>query len=481
MLDAHPAIGATRLSSRSAAEQGADAEPEVMAELERLNREYEDRHGFRFVVFVNRRPKAEILEVLRSRIDRPTRRRARDGARRAGRDRPGPLAARMILGLDAYLTDWLNLLFRWLHVIAGIAWIGTSFYFVFLDNALERPREAQATREKGVGRRAVGGPRRRLLPRPEAPVSPARLPEPLHWFKWEAYTTWLSGFALLVVLYYLNAEIYLIDPSVADLVRGGRGRREPCGAGARLGRLRRSLPARRATSSCWERQSWALTALAAWGAGELFSGRGAFIQVGAMLGHDHGRERLVRDHPGALGARPGQAAAPRAAIRSAACAAKQRSVHNNYLTLPVRPDDDREPLPVPLRAPARAGSCCVALMLIGAWVRHYFNLRHAGANGLVDPGRRRRRPRSRWRCAMRARRARRRVDDRAGRLRAQVQAIVEQRCATCHSADPTSEQFHDRSGRRRARHAGADRRSSRGDQRAGRRLARDAARQRDRA
>jgi 2-oxo-4-hydroxy-4-carboxy--5-ureidoimidazoline (OHCU) decarboxylase len=72
VLDAHPAIGAKRLSARSAAEQGADADPEVLAELEHLNREYEARHGFRFVVFVNRRPKAEILEVLRSRIDNPT-------------------------------------------------------------------------------------------------------------------------------------------------------------------------------------------------------------------------------------------------------------------------------------------------------------------------------------------------------------------------------------------------------------------------
>ena len=72
VLDAHPAIGAKKLSARSATEQGADAEPAVLAELERLNREYEERHGFRFVVFVNRRPKAEILEVLRSRIDKPT-------------------------------------------------------------------------------------------------------------------------------------------------------------------------------------------------------------------------------------------------------------------------------------------------------------------------------------------------------------------------------------------------------------------------
>jgi 2-oxo-4-hydroxy-4-carboxy--5-ureidoimidazoline (OHCU) decarboxylase len=72
VLDAHPAIGAKKLSARSAAEQGADAEPAVLAELERLNREYEERHGFRFVVFVNRRPKAEILDVLRSRIGNPT-------------------------------------------------------------------------------------------------------------------------------------------------------------------------------------------------------------------------------------------------------------------------------------------------------------------------------------------------------------------------------------------------------------------------
>ena len=72
VLNAHPAIGAKKLSARSAAEQGADADPDVLAELERLNREYEQRHGFRFVVFVNRRPKAEILEVLRSRLDNPT-------------------------------------------------------------------------------------------------------------------------------------------------------------------------------------------------------------------------------------------------------------------------------------------------------------------------------------------------------------------------------------------------------------------------
>ena len=216
VLDAHPAIGAKKLSARSAAEQGADADPEVLAELERLNREYEARHGFRFVVFVNRRPKAEILEVLRVADRQPDRAGARDRARRAGRDRRGPLEARMILGLDAYLTDWLNLLIRWLHVIAGIAWIGTSIYFVFLDTALERPREP-GDAEKGVHGELWAVHGGGFYHVQKHLTSPARLPEPLHWFKWEAYWTWISGFALLVLLYYVHADTYLIDPSVADL------------------------------------------------------------------------------------------------------------------------------------------------------------------------------------------------------------------------------------------------------------------------
>ena len=95
--------------------------------------------------------------------------------------------------MDPYANEWLSFLARWLHVMAGIVWIGTSFYFVALDNHL--PRE-----------RLLGDPRRRLLPRREVPCrARPRLPDALHWFKWEAYTTWLSGFALLVVLYYFNA------------------------------------------------------------------------------------------------------------------------------------------------------------------------------------------------------------------------------------------------------------------------------------
>ena len=130
----------------------------------------------------------------------------------------------MIAGLDPYVTDWLDLLGRWLHVIAAIVWIGTSFYFVALDNHLRPPEAPSATREEGVGGESWeihGGGFYRIE---KYRVAPRELPEPLHWFKWEAYTTWLSGFALFVVLYYAHASTYLIDPSVADLTPAAASR-----------------------------------------------------------------------------------------------------------------------------------------------------------------------------------------------------------------------------------------------------------------
>jgi len=109
-----------------------------------------------------------------------------------------------------------DLLVRWTHVIVGIAWIGTPFYYIALDYHLQPPREAEAVKA-GVGGEAFeihGGGFYRV---DKYRVAPPTLPSPLHWFKWEAYTTWMSGFTLLIVLYYLNADTYLIDKSVADL------------------------------------------------------------------------------------------------------------------------------------------------------------------------------------------------------------------------------------------------------------------------
>ena len=116
--------------------------------------------------------------------------------------------------MDPYLNDWLDLTVRWLHVIAGIAWVGSSFYFVFLDNHLSAPKE-RADADKGVGGEAWEVHGGGFYHVQKYRVAPEVLPERLLWFKWEAYTTWLSGFALFVVLYYFNADVYLIDPSVA--------------------------------------------------------------------------------------------------------------------------------------------------------------------------------------------------------------------------------------------------------------------------
>ncbi len=119
--------------------------------------------------------------------------------------------------LAPYVLEWFNLLLRWLHIITGIAWIGASFYFVWLDNTIRPPAPGSDLAEKGVSGElwAVHGggfynPQKYL-------VAPATLPKELHWFKWEAYSTWLSGFALLIVVYYLNAQAMMVDRSVADL------------------------------------------------------------------------------------------------------------------------------------------------------------------------------------------------------------------------------------------------------------------------
>src|SRR5918912_664291 len=113
--------------------------------------------------------------------------------------------------MQAYVLDWLNLLVRWLHLTAAVAWIGTSFYYIALDYHLLPTKQEDLAGEVWE---IHGGGFYRVE---KYKVAPAFLPSPLHWFKWEAYTTWLSGFALLVVLYYANASSYLVDRSVADI------------------------------------------------------------------------------------------------------------------------------------------------------------------------------------------------------------------------------------------------------------------------
>ena len=122
--------------------------------------------------------------------------------------------------MEAFLLDWLNILVRWLHFITGIAWIGSSLYFIWLDNHLEEPRNHNDTLI-GVGGEAWSVHGGGFYHAQKYQVAPKRLPDTLHWFKWEAYSTWLSGMFLLGLIYFLGAEIYLIDRSVADLSVAG--------------------------------------------------------------------------------------------------------------------------------------------------------------------------------------------------------------------------------------------------------------------
>ena len=233
-----------------------------------------------------------------------------------------------------YLLDWCGLLVRWFHVVAGIAWIGSSFYFVWLDNHLE-PQGASEPADPNVAGElwAVhgGGFYRSRKYR----VAPAVLPPTLHWFYWEAYSTWLSGFGLLCLLYFLRAEAYLIDPSVAALTK-------PVAIAISLAVLVASwLVYDGLCRSPLGRNGRALavavsvvTAIEAWGVCHLFGGRGAFMIFGAALGTIMvanvlfviipGQRELVRAK------KEGRDPDPAPGLRG-----KQRSVHNTYFTLPV--------------------------------------------------------------------------------------------------------------------------------------------------
>ena len=285
------------------------------------------------------------------------------------------MSAALPLALDPYLRDWLDLLLRLLHVIAVMAWIGTSFYFVLLDQSLRPPARRDDAAE-GVGGElweVHGGGFYRVQ---KYRVAPPRLPEHLAWFKWEAYTTWLSGFGLLLVLYYLESRATLIDPRVADL--------EPWQAVAlSVGLLAAAWIVYDALCRLLARRPWALaaaivalTALSAWGSSELFAPRAAWLQVGAMLGTIMAANVffvIIPAHRELIRAKEaGREPNPAPAVRG-----KQRSVHNNYLTLPVLLTMLAGHFTF-LVTRDRAWLILVALMMLLGAARVFFNLRHGG-------------------------------------------------------------------------------------------------------
>lgn len=236
--------------------------------------------------------------------------------------------------MEAYIADWLNLLVRWLHVITGVAWIGSSFYFIWLDDHLLPPGDP-ADDAKGVGGEVWSVHGGGFYHAQKYRDAPQELPERLHWFKWEAYSTWLSGIFLTALLYWYGAEVYLIDRAVADFTA-------PAAVGIAItfivggwfvyDLLCKSPLAR--DTRVFGGILLVLTGLLAWGLCQLFSGRGAYIHFGVVLGTIMVANVFFVIIPGqklmVAAAERGDTPDPVHGLR-----AKQRSVHNTYFTLPV--------------------------------------------------------------------------------------------------------------------------------------------------
>ncbi|TMH61287.1 MAG: urate hydroxylase PuuD [Betaproteobacteria bacterium] len=325
--------------------------------------------------------------------------------------------------MEAYLLDWLNLLLRWAHVIVGIAWIGASFYFIWLDDRLEPSRDPRLAGELWA---IHGGGFYRAE---KYKLGPAQLPATLHWFKWEAYWTWITGFALLVLMYYVNAELYLIDPTVMPLSKGAA-------IGIGIGTLVLSLAVYEGLCrSPLDERALAIVLLgflaaAAWGLMQIFSGRGAFIHYGAILGTIMSANVLHVIIPGQRrmveAVSEGREPDPKDGAMG-----KQRSVHNTYFTLPVvfAMISNHHAMTFGHRW---SWLLLVAMTLAGALIRVWFVLRHkgrapawvwiAGVAAIAVAA---------WLIAPKTETAGAAVP------LSEVQKVIEARCVACHAQKPS--------------------------------------------
>ncbi len=341
--------------------------------------------------------------------------------------------------MEAYVAEWLNLIVRWAHFIVGTAWIGASFYFIWLDNRLEAPKLA-ADRDQGVGGELWAVHGGGFYRAQKFQIAPPALPETVHWFKWEAYTTFITGFFLLCIVYYYGAATHLIDPAIADIspplaIAIGLG--SIAGGWAIYDALCRSPLGRNepALASVMA----VLLAAAAYGLCQVFSGRGAYIHFGAIIGTIMvanvffviipGQRELVRAK------QEGRMPDPAPGLRG-----KQRSVHNTYFTLPVLF------VMISSHYAMTFGHrwnwlILVALSLSGALIRVYFVARHkgraspfplilgllllAGTAAAIAP----------------APAPFTRPNGATAVPFAEAKAIIDRRCVGCHAAKPTQEGF----------------------------------------
>ncbi|HEX2853203.1 MAG TPA: urate hydroxylase PuuD [Opitutaceae bacterium] len=336
--------------------------------------------------------------------------------------------------MGSHWFDILEMLLRWLHIIAGIAWIGSSFYFIWLDNSLDPPAPGSENAKKGVSGELWAVHGGGFYNPQKYAVAPATLPDKLHWFKWEAYTTWLSGTALLVVVYWLKAQVMMVDPTRIPLgtwQAAGIGLASMVGSWVIYDALCRSPLGKR--DALLGIVVFGLLGVLAWGLSQLFGGRAAYIHVGTAVGTIMvanvffviipGQRKMV----GAM--RAGRTPDPIHGQRG-----KQRSVHNNYFVLPVLFTMISNHYAVTY---SHRYNWAILLLIAGAGVsiRHFFNRRHkgvlawrypaigAGLLGIVG-----------WWTTPRLAP----LPKVEGAVTFdQVRAIVGERCATCHSPNPT--------------------------------------------
>jgi uncharacterized membrane protein len=327
--------------------------------------------------------------------------------------------------VEAYVLEWLNLALRWAHVIVGIAWIGASLYFIWLDDHLEPSGDARVAGELWA---IHGGGFYRAE---KFRLAPARMPATLHWFKWEAYWTWFTGVALLALVYYVHAELYLVDPQVMALSKPwaiGIGLAFVIGGYSIYEAVCRSPLAK--NDYVLSATLLVLLTLAAWGLSRLFGGRGAFIHYGAILGTimvanvAHviipGQRRMVE------AMKAGREPEARDGLMG-----KQRSVHNTYFTLPVVFTMISGHYPSVFGARS-AWLVLVAMTIAGALVRVWFVMRHKG-----------RAPARVWASGVlvfvaTAVALAPRQSGEAGPVPfAQVQGVIGARCVNCHADKPS--------------------------------------------
>lgn len=285
--------------------------------------------------------------------------------------------------MEVDVVSWVSLAIRWLHLITGIAWIGSSFYFIWLDNSLKKPTTKEDI-DLGVGGELWAVHGGGFYHKKKYQVAPSHMPEDLHWFKWEAYFTWISGFLLMAVIYYYGASLFLIDPakmallpwqaigiSLGFMVGGWIFYdllcKSPIGDNNKLFGL------------IW---FTALTA-AAYGLSEIFTDRAAFIHVGVIIGTVMAANVFMVIIPNqkktVTSLLNGEEPDPSLGLK-----AKQRSLHNNYMTLPVLLIMVSNHYPI-LFSHDYGWLILAGLGIAACLIRHFFNLKHKGVVNYFYP------------------------------------------------------------------------------------------------